>query len=88
MIMKEIFYETPITYISAKILAKNKRFFYKHMPRDIHLTTQDILIYDGTVAIINYEDDIDAIVLHNEYFYNNSKELFDFIWQMLPEPQD
>jgi sugar-specific transcriptional regulator TrmB len=87
LIMKEIFYDTPFSYADGQVLSKNKRFFYKFMPKNIQLSTQDILIYDNVVAIINYEKNIEAIVLNNTYFYKNSKELFDFIWQMLPEPQ-
>lgn len=63
------------------------RYFYKYLPKNIRLTSEDILIYDGKVAIINYRDKRTNIVLKSTDFYNNLKELFDFIWTMLPDPE-
>jgi hypothetical protein len=42
-------------------------------------------IYDNKVAIFNVKQEISGIVLHNTDYYNNSKKLFDFIWQLFPE---
>mgnify|MGYP001597084432 CR=1 FL=1 len=85
--MKELIYDSPFNMQDTHMLAKNKRYSFKFMPKNIQLSSQDILIYDGKVAIINYENTIDAVVLNNRYFYKNCKELFDFIWQLLPEPK-
>ena len=61
--------------------------FSKTLPLDIKLTANDILIYDGKVAIINIGDknDISGVVLQNKDYYNNSIQLFDLLWRLLPE---
>lgn len=84
----EIFHDSPIAKEeAAQILSKNNRYFYKLMPKDLKLTSEDILIYDDKVAIINYKTKISGVILQNINYYNNSKELFDFIWRMIPENQ-
>lgn len=81
----EIFYDSPLAKEQAsQVISKNNRYFYKLMPKDLKLTSEDILIYDGKVAIINYKTKITGVVLQNINYYNNSKELFDFIWRMIP----
>lgn len=64
------------------------RHIYKILPRDIRLTANDILIYDGKVAIINIgdKDNVTAVVLKNKEYFNNSVQLFDLLWRLLPEP--
>lgn len=66
---------------------ENKRYFWKLLPPDIKLTSNDILIYDGKVSIINIKDEnsIEGITLSNRDYYNNSKQLFDLLWRFLPE---
>ncbi len=66
---------------------ENKRYFWKLLPEDIKLTSNDILIYDGKVSIINIKDknNIEGVVLSNQDYYNNSKQLFDLLWRFLPE---
>jgi sugar-specific transcriptional regulator TrmB len=59
-------------------------YHYKLLPEDTRLTAQDILIYDGKVAIIHLKDSISGVVLKNTDLYNNFKILFDFIWKSLP----
>lgn len=54
---------------------------------EMKLTAEDIIIFDGKVAIINVRDKITGVVIHNIDYYNNSKELFDYIWNTLPEPE-
>lgn len=86
----EIVYESPHSRRQAmKILSQTNSYFYKFMPKDLKwsLSSEDILIYSGKVAIINYADNISCVVLASEGFYNNSKEIFDFLWKMLPEKQ-
>lgn len=67
--------------------ANNERYFYKFLPKKIKLFAADTLIYDGKVAIINIEEKISGVVLTNAAYYNNTKELFDFNWETLPNPQ-
>lgn len=64
------------------------RYFYKYMSKSQKLSSEDILIYDGKVAIINYKGGKTSIVLHSTDLYNNFKDIFTFIWDMLPEPED
>jgi sugar-specific transcriptional regulator TrmB len=67
---------------------KSTRYYYKFLPSNVHLTAACILIYDtNKVAIINVSkiDNISGIVLYSKDYYNNSKELFDFMWHSLPE---
>jgi sugar-specific transcriptional regulator TrmB len=63
------------------------RHVFKFLPDDIKLTSNDILIYDGKVAIINIGDkqNITGVILQNRDYYNNSKQLFDLLWRLLPE---
>lgn len=85
----EIVYESPHSRRQAmKILSEHNSYFYKFMPQDLKwsLTSEDILIYDKKVAIINYKGKVSCVVLQSPDYYNNSKEIFDFVWKMLPEP--
>jgi predicted transcriptional regulator len=85
----EIMYDSPASRRQAfKTLSQQVNYFYKFMPPELKwsITSEDILIYDGKVAIINYKGNVSCAVLHSADFYNNSKELFDFIWRILPEP--
>lgn len=82
--VKEIIYDSPLVTRDVKqILSQNKRYSYKLMPKELNLTSGDTLIYDGKVAIINYKGSMHSIILQNKDYYNNSKELFDFIWKII-----
>lgn len=84
--MYEIVEDSP----EARKQIKNsaKKHFWKFLPDDIKLTANDILIYDGKVAIINIadKDNVTGVVLENRDYYNNSVQLFDLLWRLLPEP--
>ena len=60
---------------------------WKLLPSDIKLTANDILIYDGKVAIINIGDNhnISGVVIQNDDYFNNSKQLFNLLWRLLHE---
>jgi HTH-type transcriptional regulator, sugar sensing transcriptional regulator len=82
--VKEIIYDSPLATKDAKqILHKNDKYSFKLMPKELNLTSGDTLIYDGKVAIINYKGQEHGVILHNNDYYNNSKELFDFIWNII-----
>ncbi len=82
----EIFEDSPLSNIAIENQSTNPRFHYKFHPKEISFSAADTLIYDGKVGIINSRNnDISGIILKNNEYYNNSKELFDFIWKMLPE---
>lgn len=63
------------------------RYFYKYMPKSKKLSSEDILMYDGKVAVINFREGKTSIVLQSHDLYNNFKEIFELLWSMLPEPQ-
>src|SRR5260370_10737036 len=73
--------------IPDQVVSSTDRYFYKYMPNYLKLSSEDILIYDGKVAIINYRGGKTSVVLQSPDFYNNLKELFDFIWTVLSKPE-
>lgn len=86
LIVREILYDSsPSDQQTSRLLSKNNRYYYKLIPKDLKLTSEDILIYNSKVAILNYKSKLNGVVLHNIDYYNNSKELFDFIWKMIPD---
>lgn len=86
----ELIYESPFSRRQAiKILSQNNnRYFYKFIPTSLKwsLTSEDILIYDGKVVLVDYRAPISIVVLQSAAFYNNFKEFFKFIWRVIPEP--
>ncbi len=88
--MWEIVYESPYSRRpSVNILAQNRGYYYKFMPADLKwsITSEDIVIFEGKVAIINYTGKVSIVVLQSPDFYNNFKEIFDFIWRIIPDPK-
>jgi len=65
--------------------ANHERYFYKFLPKKVTLSATDILIYDAKVAIINVRDLITGVVLQNKDYYNSSRELFNLLWNILPD---
>jgi sugar-specific transcriptional regulator TrmB len=65
------------------------RHYWKFLPSDVKLKSNDILMYDGKVAIINLvdKDNYTGFVLKNNDYYNNSIQLFDLLWRLLPGPE-
>jgi sugar-specific transcriptional regulator TrmB len=82
--MFEIFEDSPQSKIAIQNQANNKSFFYKFFPANITLHSVDTLIYDNNVAIINVRNQITGVIFQNTDYYNSSKELFDLIWNVLP----
>lgn len=83
--IKEILYDSPLAKEQAPlVLSKNKRYAYKFIPNDTKLSSEDTLLYDGKVAIINYSGSINSVVLKSMDHYRNSIALFDFIWRTIP----
>lgn len=64
--------------------SKNERYFYKFLPPEVKLSAADILIYEGKVSIINIGSQITGVIFRNQEYYNNTMELFDFNWRVLP----
>ncbi|HVA96469.1 MAG TPA: helix-turn-helix domain-containing protein [Candidatus Acidoferrales bacterium] len=78
----EICEESPITRERLKLT--NKNHSYKVLPEHMKLTSQDVLIYDNRVAIIDLKGATNGIVLHSLDLSKNFKLLFDFLWDVLP----
>ncbi|HSW97208.1 MAG TPA: helix-turn-helix domain-containing protein [Candidatus Saccharimonadales bacterium] len=86
--VQEILYKSSIASSEAQqIVSAHPQYSYKFMPEGMKLTSEDILIFDGRVAIIHYKnrENSNCIVLQSDDYYRNSVEFFDFIWKMLPE---
>ena len=84
----EIIHDPDLSASPSKESRSQKgRYFYKYMPNGKKLSSEDILIYDGKVAVINFRGGKTSIVLQSPDLYNNFKEIFELLWSMLPEPQ-
>jgi sugar-specific transcriptional regulator TrmB len=83
--IKELVYDSPVSKKEAEYVSNQiDRYSYKIMPKDLRISSEDILMYDGNVSIINYTGKITSMVLHSKDYYNNSTELFDYLWKTLP----
>src|SRR5437588_8862117 len=83
--IKEILYDSPLAKEQApQLLSKNNRYAYKFIPNDTKLSSEDTILYDGKVAIVNYSGDISSVILKSMDHYRNSIALFDFIWRTIP----
>lgn len=82
--MFEIFEDSLQSKIAIQSQANNERFFYRFFPSNITLHSIDTLIYDNSVAIINVRNQITGVIFQNTDYYNSSKDLFDLIWNVLP----
>lgn len=82
----EIYGDSPSEIMKYNYKVLSKRYFYKFMPKSGAISSPGIVIYDNKVAIINNKDKICGVILYNRDYYLNSKNLFDFIWQSLPQP--
>ncbi len=83
----EIIYDPESSAVPSKESRSHiGRYFYKYMPKGKKLSSEDILIYDGKVAVINFRGGKTSIVLQSKDLYNNFKEIFELLWDVLPEP--
>lgn len=88
LIVREIIYDFLVNRQDTnQLLSLGSRYEYRLMPKTMKITSEDILIYDGKVAIINFKDKqyISGVVIHNKESYNNFLEFFDYIWETLPK---
>ncbi len=91
LIVMEILDSTESTANQASIfvegLKDKERYQYRFLPKGMHITAADTLIYEGKVSIINLGEKPTGVVLKDINYYQNSKDLFDLIWNTLPAPQ-
>ena len=86
----EILADTPdlVKPFNLDQTAANKRYKFKFMHAHVDLTTPGILMYDNKVAIINgKKGEVITVVLHNTDYYNNSRNLFDYVWSTILDIQ-
>lgn len=72
---------------SREIIKKHKKekfYFYKFFPKGFEYKAMDYLIFSDKVVIVERTVDPIAYVIENALLYNNSKALFDLIWELLP----
>jgi sugar-specific transcriptional regulator TrmB len=84
----EILADTPekVKQFNLKKTAQSGRYKYRFMLSHIKITAPSILMYDNNVAILNLtKGQIITFVLHNKDYYNNSINLFEYIWSTLPD---
>jgi sugar-specific transcriptional regulator TrmB len=88
LMVYEVAEDSPYARKAFKQDKRTPRHPWKFLPKDIKLTANDILMYDGKVAIINIGDkqNVTGVVLENRDYYNNSVQLFDLLWRLLPAP--
>lgn len=79
----EIMDDSPEARLYINKMPQENRFHYKFIPKDVNLSIIDYMIFDGKVAIVNFEKKVTGILIINERYYNNAKALYGFVWQML-----
>jgi len=80
----EFIENSPASQKLVKILSQNKRYNFKFLPNDIKINASDILLYEGTVAIINLRESTTGVIFHNKDYFDISKKLFEHMWMTLP----
>jgi sugar-specific transcriptional regulator TrmB len=84
LIVKEIVDMSDISADYAKEFVSKGNFQFKSTPKSINLQDADVLIYDDKVAVISLANHISGMVMHNREYYEISKNIFDFLWDLLP----
>ncbi|MBD3329627.1 hypothetical protein GF357_03980 [Candidatus Dojkabacteria bacterium] len=81
--VKEIIDKSKISVEKASEYSKAPNFDFIVSPVDMNLSSVDILIFDGRVAIVNLNKKISICVLSNTSYYKNCKAIFDLMWNVL-----
>ncbi len=82
-LIREIIDESHESIAKGSDYASNSNFEFRISKNSINLSSIDVLIYDGKVAMINFGDSITGTVIINPDYYTNSKAIFDILWDML-----
>lgn len=85
----ELVQDSPATRHHIAVSKFTGRHVFKFFPPDVRLTSNDILIYEGKVAVINLlgPDNFNGFILQNRDYFNNSKQIYDLLWRLIPEPK-
>lgn len=79
----EIVEDSDIARNYAEKFTAKERYHYKVSPVSFTAGALDVLIFDGRVAIISVKEGVTGMVISNEDYFNNTKEVFDFVWRSL-----
>lgn len=79
----EICEESPTT--RKRLLNPQKNHLYKVLPKNKKLTSQDVLISDDKIAIIDLKGSTNGIVITSVDLAKNFRLLFDLLWDVLPD---
>lgn len=83
----EIIYDPDNSKVPSSETRSNVgRYFYKYMHKSSSFSSEDILLYDGKVAVLNFRGNKTSIVLKSNDLYNNFKDIFELLWSVLPDP--
>lgn len=82
--VKEIIDDSKESISKAKEFSQSPNFEYRVKSLPSNKEAIDVLIFDGRVAMVNFEASIIGSVLTNKPYYEHSKALFDFLWDSLP----
>ncbi len=82
--MMEIVDPSSETKEKADILARDPNFTYKVSNKSLNLEAVNTIIFEGKVAIINY-DTMSATVIKDDNYYLYAVSIFDLLWGLLPE---
>ncbi|MEP7103801.1 MAG: helix-turn-helix domain-containing protein [Candidatus Dojkabacteria bacterium] len=83
LVVYEILDNSDESLASAKLFSKNQNFKYKVSPMNMNLSAVDILMFDNKVALVNFKDSITGVIIDNKDYYENTKAIFDFMWNIL-----
>lgn len=84
MNVREIMENSEASRAYARRMPK-KRYFCKIVPEGFNLSVIDYMMFDGKVAIINLKENASGIMITNDDYYDNAKEIFDLVWSILPD---
>lgn len=79
----EIMEDTP----SAREYASQmplERYFAKFVPKGVHFSVIDYMVFDGNVAVIDLKQNTSGLVISNDDYYKNASAIFDLMWGLLP----
>lgn len=79
----EIVEDSDIARNYAEKFTAKDRYHYKVSPVSFTAGALDVLIFDGRVAIISVKEGVTGMVISNKDYFNNTKEVFDFVWRSL-----
>ncbi len=82
-LIREIIDESDESIARGSDYAQNDNFEFRVSKNGINLSSIDVLIYDGKVAMINFGETITGTVIINKDYYENSKAIFGILWNML-----